>query len=207
MKFQKQYLLLLWLNLFLYCPVLAQQNIEPVKAFISIKAFVGKHVIRFRGSGDSPGASFGFLVSAGIILVDKGDYHGGLEFTLMEGASYNKERRELSESFERPHTNYDKHVIFNFAQFRSSTIGWYSQVDRDNLSFTHRIGFGIFGTTEKDQLFDFSMNNRFGLLTGNNPQKARASFEVAHDLQIGIGNPNYGMYNLALAIGAQRGFQ
>jgi len=136
--------------------------------FLTINGTLGKHTIRFKDFKKSSGLSFGFSVSAGIYAVNKGDYKGGLVFTLLEGASRDTNRRQLSEDFELPNSSFDKHVIFNFAQFRSGTIGWFSQLQvADKLDVYHQIGFGIFGTTEKDQLFDFGMSNQAGILTGN----------------------------------------
>ncbi|HHC79834.1 MAG TPA: hypothetical protein ENK46_08120 [Flavobacteriia bacterium] len=183
----------------------SQSMLEKPTAYISISAFVGKHTIAFKDYAHSKGWSFGFSLSLGLYLVNSNDYHGGLQYTLLEGASYEKNRRQVSEDFILPNTKYDKHILFKFTQFRSSTVGWFNEFDTGDFSFFHRIGFGIFGTTEKDQLFDFSMHNALGILS-NNPSNTRLLISVIHDAQIGIGNPNYTMSNTAFTIGGFRSF-
>ena len=76
----------------------------------------------------------------------------------------------------------------------------------DSFSVFHRIGFGIFGTTEKDQLFDFGMHNALGILT-NKGKNTRFIIGVIHDAQIGVGNPNYTMSNIGLTFGGFRSFK
>ncbi len=191
--------------IFFYFYSYSQSTLNKPAAFISISAFGGRHNISFKDFAKSTGWSFGLNLSMGIYLINKSDYHGGLQFNLLEGASFEKQRRQLSEDFILPNKNYDKHIIFKFAQFRSTSIGWFNQIDVDNFSLFHQIGFGIFGTTEKDQLFDFSMHNALGILTNNN-NNTRLLISVMHDIQIGLGNPNYRMSNTALSVGGFRNF-
>lgn len=190
---------------FVYTGCYSQSVLEKPTAYISISAFIGKHNISFKNYAESRGWSFGFNLSLGLYLINNEDYHGGLQFTLVEGASYDKNRRQLSEDFVTPNKDYDKHIMFKFAQFRSSNIGWFNQFDLDNFSLFHRIGFGIFGTTEKDQLFDFGMHNALGILT-NNENNTRFLIGIMHDAQIGVGNPNYTMSNTAVTFGGFRSF-
>jgi len=154
----------------------------------------------------SPGFSFGFSVSAGIYAVDNGDFRGGLVVTLLEGASRDEKRRQLSEDFDIPHKEFDKHILFKFAQFRSATIGWFSEWDAsDNNTLYHQLGFGIFGTTESDQLLDFGMSNQAGVLLGN-PDSFRARLGATYDTTFGTGNPNYVQNNLGFTFGGYRSF-
>jgi len=190
---------------FLYLNSYSQTSLDKPSAYISISAFMGKHNISFKNYAKSSGISFGFNVSLGIYLINNHDYHGGLQFTLLEGASFDKNRRQLSEDFNLPNKNYDKHILFNFAQFRSTNVGWFNQIDINNFSIFHRLGFGIFGTTEKDQLFDFSIHNTLGILT-NNQNNTSILIALTHDAQIGIGNPNYTMSNTAFTFGGFRSF-
>jgi hypothetical protein len=178
----------------------SQSSFEEPTAYLSIQIFVGKHHIAFKDYKKSKGLSFGFNVSLGLYLIHNDDYHGGLQFTLLEGASYEENRRQLSEDFDLPNKDYDKHIIFKFSQFRSANIGWFNQLDIDDYAIFYRLGFGIFGTTEKDQLFDFSMHNTLGLLANSN-NKTSFLIGFSHDAQIGIGNPNYTMSNTALTFG------
>ena len=181
------------------------QNDGPA-AFISISGTLGKHKINFKNHAKSPGLSFGFSVSAGIYAIDNGDFRGGLVVTLLEGASRDEKRRQLSEDFNPPHPEYDKHIIFKFAQFRSATIGWFSEWDAsDNSTLYHQIGFGIFGTTESDQLLDFGMSNQAGVLLGNT-DAFRARLGVSYDTTFGTGNPNYVQNNLGFTFGGFRAF-
>jgi len=196
--------LLVILSLF-YFNSYSQTSLDKPAAYISISAFIGKHNISFKNFAKSNGLSFGFSLSFGIYLINNKDYHGGLQFTLLEGASYNKSRRQLSEDFILPNKKYDKHILFKFAQFRSSTVGWFNLFDFTNYSLFHQIGFGNFGTTEKDQLFDFSMHNALGILT-NQQNNTRLLLSFIHDAQIGIGNPNYTMSNTAFSFGGFRSF-
>lgn len=190
---------------FFYINTYSQTNLENPSAYLSISAFIGQHKISFKNYTKSKGTSFGFNVSLGIFLINNKDYHGGLQFTLLEGASMDKKRRQLSENFNLPNKNYDKHILFNFAQFRAANIGWFNQIDTNNFSFFHLIGFGVFGTTEKDQLFDFSMHNALGILT-NKANTTRFLMTITHDAQIGVGNPNYTMSNTAFSFGGFRTF-
>ena len=193
------------ISIFFYINSYSQTTLDKPAAFISISVFAGRHNISFKEFAESTGWSFGLSLSMGVYLINKTDYHGGLQFNLLEGASIEKRRRQLSEEFILPNKNYDKHIIFKFAQFRSTTVGWFNQIDIDNFSLFHDIGFGIFGTTEKDQLFDFSMHNALGVLTNNN-NNTRLLLSVMHDMQIGVGNPNYSMSNTALNVGGFRSF-
>jgi len=190
---------------FIYLNSYSQSSLDKPSVYISINAFLGKHKIAFKNYANSIGTSFGFNVSLGIYLINNRDYHGGLQFNLIEGASLDKKRRQLSENFNLPNKNYDKHILFNFAQFRSTNIGWFNQIDINNYSIFHQIGFGIFGTTEKDQLFDFSIHNALGILT-NKQNNTRFLIAIIHDAQIGIGNSNYTMSNTAFSFGGFRSF-
>ncbi len=182
------------------------QESDGPAAFISISGTLGRHKINFKNHAKSPGFSFGFSVSAGIYAVDNGDFRGGLVVTLLEGASKDEERRQLSEDFKPPYPQYDKHIIFKFAQFRSATIGWFSEWDAsDNNTLYHQIGFGIFGTTESDQLLDFGMSNQAGVLLGN-ADSFRARLGVNYDTTFGTGNPNYVQNNLGFTFGGFRAF-
>jgi hypothetical protein len=178
----------------------SQSNLDKPTAYISIQVFVGQHGISFKNYHNSKGLSFGFNLSLGLYLINNNTYHGGLQFTLLEGASYEKNRRQISEDFKLVNPNYDKHIIFKFTQFRSANIGWFNQFDINNSSIFHRLGFGIFGTTEKDQLFDFSMHNTLGVIL-NKDNNTNFLIGISHDAQIGIGNPNYSMKNLVLTFG------
>ena len=180
-------------------------NSEP-NFFLTINGTLGKHTINFKNFAKSSGYSFGFSVSAGIYAVHKGDYKGGLVFTLLEGASRNPDRRQISEDFELPHKSFDKHIIFNFAQFRSGTIGWFQQIKiTDTLDFYHQLGFGVFGTTEKDQLLDFGMANQAGILIGNK-DSFRFRLGTTYDTTFGTGNPNYKQNNIGLTFGGFNSF-
>ena len=173
-------------------------------AFITINGTLGRHSITFKDFDKSPGYSFGFSVSAGIYAVDNENYRGGLVFTLLEGASRDTRRRQLSEDFELPFPEFDKHEIFNFAQFRSATIGWFSEFETsDRIALYHQIGFGIFGTTERDQLLDFGMSNQAGVLIGDE-NKFRLRLGVNYDNTFGTGNPNYLQNNLGFTFGGYR---
>lgn len=198
-------IILLSLVLLISITTYAQEESGP-SAFISISGTLGRHNIKFKDFAQSPGFSFGFSVSAGIYAVDNGDYRGGLVLTLLEGASRNEKRRQLSEDFDPPKPEFDKHIIFKFAQFRSANIGWFSEWDvSDNVTLYHQIGFGIFGTTERDQLLDFGMANQAGVLLGN-PDSIRARLGANHDTTFGTGNPNYIQNNLGFTFGGFRAF-
>jgi len=174
--------------------------------FLTINGTLGKHTIKFKNGAKSSGLSFGFSVSAGIYAVNEEDFRGGLVFTLLEGASRDEERRQLSEDFDLAYPKYDKHIIFNFAQFRSATIGWFSELNvADNLDIYHQIGFGIFGTTERDQLLDFGMSNQAGILTGEDDE-FRFRLGITYDNTFGTGNPNYKQDNIGLTFGGFRSF-
>jgi len=158
-------------------------------AFITINGTLGRHSITFKDFDKSPGYSFGFSVSAGIYAVNNENYRGGLVFTLLEGASRDTRRRQLSEDFELPFPEFDKHEIFNFAQFRSATIGWFSEFETsDRVALYHQIGFGIFGTT---------------VLIGDE-NKFRLRLGVNYDNTFGTGNPNYLQNNLGFTFGGYR---
>jgi len=142
----------------------------------------------------------------GIYAISSENYDGGLQFTLIEGASFDKNRRRLSEDFELNDTAFDKHIIFKFAQFRSTNIGWFSRVKlTEKIHLDHQFGLGIFGTTEKDQLFDLGLHNSFSLLLGN-VSSINYKIGLMHDAQVGTGNPNYKMSNVGVLIGASRSF-
>jgi len=182
------------------------QNEDGPKAFISISGTLGRHKINFKNHAKSPGLSFGFSVSAGIYAVDNGDFRGGLVVTLLEGASRDEERRQLSEDFDIPYKDFDKHIIFKFAQFRSATIGWFSEWDAsNNTTLYHQLGFGIFGTTESDQLLDFGMSNQAGFLLGDQ-DSFRARLGATFDTTFGTGNPNYTQNNIGFTFGGFRAF-
>lgn len=175
-------------------------------ALASIQIFVGRHNVNFKNYAHSPGLSFGFKVNIGIYVVKNESYRGALQYTLLEGASNNKDRRKLSEEFELPNPNYDKHIVFKFAQFRSSNIGWMSEFDLGNISLFHQIGFGIFGLTEKSPLFDFSMHNHVGILLGDFEEALRPNLGILYDQTIGTGNPNYDISNIGFSGGGLRNF-
>lgn len=186
----------------------AQSNTEAYNPsiFASIQFTLGRHEVIFKKFAKSPGMSFGFKFNLGIYIVTEPDFRGGLQYTLVEGASYHKHRRQLSEDFDLPNKNYDKHLVFKFAQFKSSNIGWVSEFDvEDNLTLFHQIGFGIFGLTEKSPLLDFAMHNHLGI---NFQDKTgfRIHTGLMHDITIGIGNPNYDVNNLGLTVGGFRAF-
>jgi len=203
-----QFLIILLLHSIIFNTVIAQTSvpIDKPRAFISINGTIGWHTIKFKNFGQSPGASFGFSVSLGIYAVEKDNYRGGLHFTLVEGASRNTKRRQMSEEFELPNTNFDKHLMFNFAQFRSGNFGWFNEYQLANITVIHRLGVGIFGTTELDQLYDLGLHNTLGLAFGENPLQFKWYVGVAHDAQVGTGNPNYSMDNIGLVFGGSRAF-
>jgi len=185
--------------------LLAQDDSGPA-AFISISGTLGRHTVNFKNFAKSPGFSFGFSVSAGIYAINNEDYRGGIQITLLEGASRNEERRTTSEGFIPPHDEFDKHIIFKFAQFRSATIGWFSEFDTsDSSTIYHQLGFGIFGTTESDQLLDFGMSNQLGILTGD-ADNFRGRFGLNYDTTFGTGNPNYTQNNIGFTFGGFRSF-
>jgi len=181
------------------------ENSKP-NFFLTINGTIGKHTIKFKKFSKSSGLSFGFSVSAGIYAIHKGDYKGGLVFTLLEGASRNIERRQTSEDFELVHPKFDKHIIFNFAQFRSATIGWFNEIEiTEKLDIYHQLAFGIFGTTENDQLLDFGMSNQAGILTGEE-DAFRFRLGATYDTTFGTGNPNYKQNNFGVTFGGFRSF-
>ncbi len=183
----------------------AQETYQP-SAFIAINGTLGRHNIIFRHFAKSPGLSFGYNVSVGIYAVNKEKYKGGLQITLLEGASRNENRRRLSEEFEIPYPDFDKHRVFKFAQFRSATIGWFSEYTfAENRTLYHQIGFGIFGTTELDQLLDFGMTNHVGILLGA-PQGFNMRLGLSYDTTFGTGNPNYLQNNVGFVFGGHRSF-
>jgi hypothetical protein len=175
-------------------------------AFISVQGTLGLHTIAFKDFAKSSGVSFGYLVSAGIYAVQKPKYHGGLQFTLLEAASRNPNRRQISEDFTLPKPSFDKHIIFNFAQFRSGNIGWFQNYQlKPKCLIYHLIGFGVFGTTEKDQLLDFGMHNQLGLIWGKQNGFCLKTGLVL-DQTFGTGNPNYLQHNIGLSLGGSRAF-
>lgn len=199
-----KHLILALLALSSITAVFSQDEPQGPRAFITINGTLGRHSITFKDFDKSPGLSFGFSVSAGIYAVNDGNYRGGLVFTLLEGASRNTSRRQLSEDFELPSPEFDKHIIFNFAQFRSTNIGWFSEYSTSKrVSLYHQIGFGIFGTTEQDQLLDFGMSNQAGVLIGDE-DKFRLRLGLNYDNTFGTGNPNYLQNNLGFTLGGYR---
>lgn len=183
----------------------AQDEVRPA-AFFNVTTFVGRHNIGFSGFADSPGPSFGFQASLGIYVVNSRKYRGGLHYTTVEGASYDENRRQTSEDFVLPDAGFDKHLIFNFAMFRSGAVGWFHQLEFDRLSVYHRIGIGIFGTTELDQLYNLGLHNNLGAIMGGDRDNVRWTVGLMHDVQIGSGNPNYSMSNIAFTVGGYREF-
>lgn len=174
--------------------------------FININGTLGNHTIVFKDFADSKGLSFGYAVNLGIYAVHKSKYRGGLSFGLLEAASRDENRRMLSEDFVLPNPSFDKHIIFKFAQFRSGNIGWFSEYDfSEKLTFYHQTGFGIFGTTEKDQLLDFAMNQQAGLFVGSK-KGFRGRFGINFDTTFGTGNPNYLQRNIGISFGGTRSF-
>lgn len=184
----------------------AQPPSSTPRAFISISGTLGGHSISFKDFANSPGFSFGYSVSLGIYAVTNPTYKGGLVLTLLEGASRNKNRRQQSIDFDLPHATYDKHEIFNFAQFRSGNIGWFSEFKvSEGFACYHQVGFGIFGTTEKDPLLDFGMSHQAGILTGNE-NGFRFRLGINYDTTFGTGNPNYKQNNVGITFGGYRNF-
>lgn len=176
----------------------------PLKAsaqgfFLSFEGTLGRHNVEFKEFASTPALSFGFKVSAGFTVVESGSYSGGPQYTLIEGASFHPNRRKLSEDFELKNPDFDKHIVYNFAMFRSSNVGWTSFIDVGGSTFYHSVGFGIFGLTENDPLFNFGIHNNAGILLGNSATQWKIG--LSHDLTIGNGNPNYSISNLALNLG------
>lgn len=186
--------------------LVAQNDKNFPQAFISMQFVLGKHNVQFKTLGNSPGFSFGFKLNAGIYFINEGNYSGGLQFTLVEGASNNKKRRQMSEDFERPNKGFDKHIVYKFAMFRSSNVGWFSELKTGELTLFHQIGFGIFGLTENDPLYNFGMHNHVGLITQQATDQARLHLGILHDWTIGSGNPNYSISNIGLSMGGMRNF-
>lgn len=175
-------------------------------AFLSLQVTLGRHNVIFKDFAKTPAMSFGFKLNAGIYVITNRDFRGGLQYTLIEGASYHKNRRKLSEDFVLPHPEYDKHLVFKFAQFKSSNVGWFSEIDlEDNYTLFHQIGFGRFGLTEKSPLLDFAMHNHVGLVM-RDKTGFRVNAGLMHDLTIGIGNPNDDISNIGVTLGSFRGF-
>lgn len=184
--------------------VVAQNDNNSPQAFISMQFILGKHNVQFKTFGNSPGFSFGFKLNAGIYFINDGNYAGGLQFTLVEGASNNKKRRQMSENFERPNKGFDKHIVYKFAMFRSSNIGWFSELKTGGVTLFHQIGFGIFGLTENDPLYNFGLHNHVGLITQQATDPARLHLGILHDWTIGSGNPS--ISNIGLSVGGMRNF-
>lgn len=184
----------------------AQEEDFTPKAFLSIDLVLGRHNVAFKTFADSPGFSFGFKVNAGFYIVNNTNYQGGFQFTLIEGASNNSDRRRLSEEFDRPNKDFDKHIVYKFAMFRSSNVGWFSEFKVGELTLFHQIGAGIFGLTENDPLFNLGLHNHIGILTGDPGDKVRLKMGVLHDLTVGNGNPNYSISNLAFSVGGFKNF-
>lgn len=203
----KKLIILILVLVLSFSNILGQETELSPKAFISFDMVLGRHNVQFKTFAHSPGFSFGFKVNAGIYIVESQNYRGGLQFTLIEGASNNKDRRRLSEEFDRPNKEFDKHIVYKFAMFRSSNVGWFSEISvSDNITFFHQLGFGIFGLTENDPLYNFGMHNHVGILTGKPEDNIRLRLGVLHDLTIGNGNPNYSISNLAFSIGGLKNF-
>lgn len=170
--------------------------------FLSLEGTFGRHNVQFKEFAHTPAASFGFKVSAGLLVIQGEKYQGGPVYTLIEGASYHKDRRRLSEDFELNNKDFDKHIVYKFAMFRSSNVGWASFYNVGNTRLYHTVGFGIFGLTENDPLYNFGMHNSFGIQLG---QKAyQWKIGLGHDVTIGNGNPNYSISNLGLNVGMAR---
>jgi len=198
--------LMIFLFLFLASSLWSLSPTFIPRAFIGISTTVGRHHVQFVNYKGSSGVSFGFNVNMGIYVVDNPRYKGGLQFTLLEGASFEKNRRQTSENFDLPNKDFDKHIIFNFAQFRSSSVGWFSRINLSStMQLEHQLGFGIFGTTEKDQLYDLGLSNTAGIIIGN-PNQINYRIAITHDAQVGTGNPNYKMSNLGILLGGVRHF-
>lgn len=184
---------------------LTKEDYKP-SAFISLQITLGRHNIIFNDFAKAPGMSFGFKFNTGIYIITDKEFRGGLQYTLIEGASYNKNRRKLSEDFVLPNPKFDKHLVFKFAQFKSSNVGWFSEIDlEDNFTIFHQIGFGIFGLTEKSPLLDFAMHNHLGVIFQDRTG-FRINSGIMHDITIGTGNPNYDINNLGWTFGGFRGF-
>ena len=208
--------LLLSLFLLLFCiSQLKAQTTTPTleknpKAFISMSVILGRHDVVFKKFAHAAGLSFGFKINAGIYAVNNGNYRGGFQFTLIEGASNNKDRRRLSEEFELIDKNFDKHSVYKFAMFRSSNVGWFSELklgqETSSITLYHQIGFGIFGLTENNPLFNFGMHNSLGIMTGDFTDNFRLKVGMLHDAMIGTGNPNYGVNNIGFSIGGMKNF-
>lgn len=206
LHFMIQRLLLLLLFTGIMLKVSAQNTSQFPQAFISMQFTLGKHNVQFKTLGNSPGFSFGFKLNAGIYFVNEGNYAGGLQFTLLEGASNNKKRRQMSEDFDRPDKGFDKHIVYKFAMFRSSNVGWFSELKTGDITLFHQIGFGIFGLTENDPLYNFGMHNHVGIITQQATDPARLHLGLLHDWTIGAGNPNYSISNVGLSVGGLRNF-
>ncbi|HAS42859.1 MAG TPA: hypothetical protein DCS93_20435 [Microscillaceae bacterium] len=176
------------------------------RAFLSMQFTLGKHNVQFKSLGNSPGFSFGFKFNAGIYLVNDGNFAGGLQFTLLEGASNNKRRRQMSEDFDRPDKNFDKHIVYKFAMFRSSNVGWFSEIKAGEVTLFHQIGFGIFGLTENDPLYNLGMHNHVGIITQQPESPTRLHLGLLHDWTVGSGNPNYSISNVGMSVGGMRNF-
>jgi hypothetical protein len=203
----KKIILLLLLTVCCIKISFSQENIVAPKAFLSIDLILGRHNVRFKTFADTPGFSFGFKVNAGIYLVNKSQYRGGLQFTLMEGASNHKDRRDKSEKFDLPNKDFDKHIVYKFAMFRSSNVGWFSEWKAsEKVWLFHQFGLGIFGLTENNPLFNLGMHNHIGILTGKSKDDFRLRIGVSHDLTIGNGNPNYSISNLGFSVGGLKRF-
>ena len=202
--------------IFIFCllsiTLKAQNNMieQNPRAFISMSVILGRHDVVFKTFDNAAGMSFGFKINAGIYAVNSGNYRGGLQFTLIEGASNNNKRRKLSEDFELIDKNFDKHIIYKFAMFRSSNVGWFSEFklgqQTSNITLFHQIGFGIFGLTENNPLFNFGMHNSLGIMTGDFTDNFRLKAGFSHDTMIGTGNPNYGVNNLGFFVGGMKNF-
>jgi hypothetical protein len=189
---------LLFTLCFLFNYLLAQ---ETKHIFVNINGIAGSHTIVFKDYKNSTGLSFGYAINLGIYAVNKSKYRGGLFFGILEGASRDVNRRKASEDFVLVDPKFDKHIIFNFAQFRSGNIGWFTEYSmRPNTTFYHQAGFGIFGTTEKDQLLDFGISQQIGLLLGHQ-EKFRTRIGLIFEGSFGTGNPNYLQRNIGFSIG------
>ncbi|WP_338760568.1 hypothetical protein WAF17_13850 [Bernardetia sp. ABR2-2B] len=211
---KKSIFLSLFLIVFFFLKVKAQTTTPTLeknpKAFISMSVILGRHDVVFKKFNHAAGMSFGFKINAGIYVTNSKRYRGGLQFTLIEGASNNKDRRRLSEEFELIDKDFDKHIIYKFAMFRSSNIGWFSELklgqEKNNIALFHQVGFGIFGLTENNPLFNFGMHNSLGVITGDFTDNFRLKVGLLHDTMIGTGNPNYGVNNFGFSIGGMKNF-
>lgn len=199
----KHFLVIVLLGLISF-PSFASNPERTPKGFISIEGTLGRHDVHFKTFAHSPGLSFGFKASLGFYIHSGEQWRWGLYYGLVEGASFNEDRRQLSEDFVLPNTDFDKHIVYKFAMFRSSHIGWHQELVLSKFaSLNHQIGFGIFGLTENNPLYNLGVHNSIGLSFGKNP-RLKWQLGLIHDAMIGTGNPNYGVNNIGLVFGVKK---